>query len=165
MTQTSDIILPDLISVKKQPFIPAASPAPLGRRLIFVNIRNSSDRQKLIEELYIYYFLFYMKYELMFPANTQYILNIHITLCIQLLPNLLLMWKVLKRKKIGNNHKWQHLVYYGAVSEWVTERVLCEDKTHSTELTMSDPHIMLPNKRNGHSSTVKHYVEANQMTF
>ena len=113
MAQTYDIILPDLISILKQPFIPAASPAPLGRRLIFVNIRNSSDRQKLIEELYIYYFMFYMKYELMFHANTKDILNIYITLCSQLLPNLLLMSKVLKRKKIENNQKWQYLVYMG----------------------------------------------------
>ena len=28
---------------------------------------------------------------------------------------------------------------YEAVSEWVTERVVCEDKSHSTGLTMSDP--------------------------
>ena len=32
------------------------------------------------------------------------------------------------------------------VSEWVTERVLCEDKTHSTGLTMSDPQIMVSNE-------------------
>ena len=35
---------------------------------------------------------------------------------------------------------------YEAVSEWVTERVLCEEKNHSTGLPMSDPHIMVPNK-------------------
>ena len=31
-------------------------------------------------------------------------------------------------------------------SEWVTERVLREDKSHSTGLTMSDPQIMVPNE-------------------
>ena len=33
-----------------------------------------------------------------------------------------------------------------AVSEWVTERVLREDKNLSTWLTMSDPQIMMPNE-------------------
>ena len=35
---------------------------------------------------------------------------------------------------------------YEAVSEWVTERLLHEDKNHSTWLTMSDPKIMVPNE-------------------
>ena len=36
---------------------------------------------------------------------------------------------------------------YKAVFEWVTERVLCEDKTPSTGgLTMSDPDILVPNE-------------------
>ena len=35
---------------------------------------------------------------------------------------------------------------YEAVYEWVTERVLREDKTHSTGLTMSDPDILVPNE-------------------
>ena len=35
---------------------------------------------------------------------------------------------------------------YEAVSECVTERVLREDKSHSTGLTMSDPPIMVPNE-------------------
>ena len=33
-----------------------------------------------------------------------------------------------------------------AMSEWVRERVLSEDKAHSTGLTMSDPDILVPNK-------------------
>ena len=45
------------------------------------------------------------------------------------------------------------------MSEGVTERVLREDKSHSTGLTMSDPQIMVPKNRNGHSSPVKHKVE------
>ena len=35
---------------------------------------------------------------------------------------------------------------YESVSELVTERVLREDKTHSTGLTMRDIHIMVPNE-------------------
>ena len=35
---------------------------------------------------------------------------------------------------------------YEAVSQCVTERVLCEDKTHSTGLTKSDPDILVPNE-------------------
>ena len=35
---------------------------------------------------------------------------------------------------------------YEAVPEWVTERVLHEDKTHITGLTKNDPPIMLPNE-------------------
>ena len=35
---------------------------------------------------------------------------------------------------------------YEALSESVTERVLREDKSHSTELTMSDLQIMAPNE-------------------
>ena len=36
---------------------------------------------------------------------------------------------------------------YEAVSEWVTERVLREDKTHSTGLTMSDLDILVPKEQ------------------
>ena len=35
---------------------------------------------------------------------------------------------------------------YEAVSESVTERVLREDETHSTGLTMFDPDILVPNE-------------------
>ena len=35
---------------------------------------------------------------------------------------------------------------YEAVYEWVTERVLREDKTNSTGLTMSDPDILVPSE-------------------
>ena len=35
---------------------------------------------------------------------------------------------------------------YEAVSEWVTGKVLREDKTHSTGLSMSDPNILVPNE-------------------
>ena len=38
-------------------------------------------------------------------------------------------------------------VQYEAGSERVTERVLREDKTHSTGLIMSDPDILVPNKQ------------------
>ena len=34
---------------------------------------------------------------------------------------------------------------YEAVYEWVTERVLREDKTHSSGLTVSDPDMLVPN--------------------
>ena len=44
---------------------------------------------------------------------------------------------------ISKEYMWQE---YEAVSEWVTERVLREDKNHSTGLTMSDPPIMVPNE-------------------
>ena len=40
----------------------------------------------------------------------------------------------------------QRLFDYEAVFEWVTERVLLEDKTHSSGLTMSDPKIIVPNE-------------------
>ena len=33
---------------------------------------------------------------------------------------------------------------YEAVSEWVTGRILCEDKTHITGLAISDPDILVP---------------------
>ena len=33
---------------------------------------------------------------------------------------------------------------YEAMSEWFSARVLCEDKTHSTGLTMSDLDILVP---------------------
>ena len=36
---------------------------------------------------------------------------------------------------------------YEAVSEWVTEKVSCEDKTHSTGLTMSVPDILVQNEQ------------------
>ena len=36
--------------------------------------------------------------------------------------------------------------YEADMSEWVTERVLREDKSHSIGLTMSDPYIMVPNE-------------------
>ena len=39
---------------------------------------------------------------------------------------------------------------YEAVSEWVTEIVLHEDKNHSTGLTMSELQIKAPNDRYGH---------------
>ena len=45
---------------------------------------------------------------------------------------------------------------YEAVSECVTEGVLLEDKTYSTGLTMSDPDILVPMNRLGHSSSVMH---------
>ena len=32
---------------------------------------------------------------------------------------------------------------YEAVSEWVTGRLLCEEKTHITGLTISDPNILV----------------------
>ena len=49
----------------------------------------------------------------------------------------------------GNQGKFKEPSYnigYEAVYEWVTERVLREDKTQSTELTMSDPDILVPNE-------------------
>ena len=48
---------------------------------------------------------------------------------------------------------------YEAVSEWVTERVLREDKSHSTGLTMRDPDILVPYEQDGHSFPVMHNVE------
>ena len=41
---------------------------------------------------------------------------------------------------------WCGLAWREAVSEWVTERVLREDKSHTAGLTMSDPQIMVPNE-------------------
>ena len=37
------------------------------------------------------------------------------------------------------------VIGYGAISEWVTERVLREDKIHSTGLTISDFDMLVPN--------------------
>ena len=42
-----------------------------------------------------------------------------------------------------------------AVSEWVTERVLCVDKTYSTGIKMSDPDILLQKKRDIHRFKAK----------
>ena len=46
----------------------------------------------------------------------------------------------LKKKNITSPIKAKtKQLAYEAVSEWVSERVLHEDKSHSTGLTMSDP--------------------------
>ena len=42
-----------------------------------------------------------------------------------------------------------------AVSEWVTERVLCVDKTYSTGIKMGDPDILLQKKRDIHRFKAK----------
>ena len=45
---------------------------------------------------------------------------------------------------------------YEAVSEWVNKRLLCEDKIHSTELTMSGSDILVPNKPSWSQLSVMH---------
>ena len=61
------------------------------------------------------------------------------------LPKWVLVYQLWPSKKLAYHIVWQ-LWGYEAVSEWATERVLREDKTHNTTLTMSDPHIKMPNK-------------------
>ena len=56
------------------------------------------------------------------------------------------------------------LIEYEAVSEWVTERVLREDKTHSSGLTVSDPKSWCQINRLGHRSSVMHNVEGKTQT-
>ena len=52
--------------------------------------------------------------------------------------------------------EWTVSSTYEAVSEWVTERLLREDKTHSTGLTLTSWCQM---NRDSHSSPVMHKVE------
>ena len=56
--------------------------------------------------------------------------------------------QVLSCQNHAQDHTKMGMVFFffltlEAVSEWVTERVLCEDKTHGTGRTMSDPDILV----------------------
>ena len=55
---------------------------------------------------------------------------------------------LLKEHKLIHKHPeiMCSICNYETVSERVTERVLREDKNHSTGLKMSDPQIMVPNE-------------------